>query len=414
MSLLNNIAVSYENGKWKKLASKLSKEVLLKEANQVDRDGCFPKESIEALSKSGLLSIGVPVGMGGVGGDISTSTLVVEELAKGCPSTAMSYLMHISILPLLVRLATPEQKELLIRPIAEGKWLGSYSMSEKGSGSRLWHMDSYAVKKDNGYEVDSFKSFATSSGHCQFYLLAVKSSQESVSNELNIFMVDANDPNIKTIGSWDAMGLRGTSSSPVHFNKCLIPKERLFGKEGTGYNLVMAYTFPAYIIGLSAVYIGIAEKAYSAAKEMVIGRNYTENSSGLRDVEVIQRYISEMKVEIDQAKAYIDRVANLASSVTKVFDQLLEAEMLNELLENAQDDEFFLQLAQAKISACEMAVRVTNTAMQVCGGAGFKRGSIVEQCYRDARAGSVMGPSDDILKMIIGRRCLGLSFPWKD
>jgi len=88
--------------------------------------------------------------------------------------------------------------------------------------------------------------------------------------------------------------------------------------------------------------------------------------------------------------------------------------MLNKLLENAEDDKFFLELAQLKIAACEMATEVTNLAMQVCGGTGYKRGHPVERCYRDARAGSLMGPSDDVLKVVIGRRVLGLPFPWKN
>ncbi len=410
---LKNISVSFEDGHWKKCAKKLANEVLKKNAEDVDEKKRFPRENIDALAAAQMMGIGISKKNGGPGGDVKTLCLIVEELAQGCASTAMTYLMHISTLPIINILTSEEQRDEILEPILQGKKLGSYSMSEKGSGTRLWHMDSFAVEHKNHYEIDSFKSFATSSGHCDYYLLPVKSSESVAANNLSIFFVDGKDPDIKVIGEWNGMGLRGNCSTPVHFKNIKVPKRFRLGPEGCGFNFLMAYTFPPYIVGLASVYLGIARAAYTAALEHVCKRTYTDNNSSLIHVETIQRYVAEMKISIDRVKHSIDRVASLTAHLTKVFDQLFEADMLDELLDKAQDDSYFIELAQLKVSACEMAIDVSNKALQVCGGTGYKRGHVVERCYRDARAGSVMGPSDDVLKVMIGKNLLGLNLPWK-
>lgn len=413
--MIKELSVSIEDGKIKKKSRKIAQTVLRENAEQVDRMGQFPSENIEALAKEGLLKVGIKESQGGIEGTITTTNLVIEELAKECPSTAMSYLMHISTLPLITRVASYSQVERLIKPIVEGKHLISYSQSEKETGSRLWFMQSFAEKKEDHYVVDSFKSFATSSGFCDSYMLVTRQSETAAPNELSIFLVDANDESILPIGEWDAMGLRGTSSTPVHFNQVKIPEDRLLGMEKKGYNLILAYTLPSYILGLSAVYLGIAKRAYEAAKAHVLKRSYKGKGSGeLRDVETIQRYLAEMRVEIDKNQAYLNYVTKLANEGTKFFDHLYESDLLEVLLENAKDPDFLVQLAQVKIACCELARKITDTALQVCGGSGYKRGTVVEQCYRDARAGSVMGPADDILKVIIGKSTVGLPLPWEE
>jgi alkylation response protein AidB-like acyl-CoA dehydrogenase len=120
-----------------------------------------------------------------------------------------------------------------------------------------------------------------------------------------------------------------------------------------------------------------------------------------------------MKLQIDQARYLIYRVAQMSDNATVLFDELAEADLLDEVIRANPDDPFFIDVAQIKIAACEMAINVTNKALQVCGGAAYKRGHPVERHYRDARAGSVMAPSDDTLKLIMGRQLLGIPQPWE-
>jgi alkylation response protein AidB-like acyl-CoA dehydrogenase len=276
----------------------------------------------------------------------------------------------------------------------------------------LWHMDSYAERRDGEYIVDSFKSFATSCGESDYYLIPVRASQDVGPNDLSLFLIDGKDENVRPIGQWDGMGLRGNSSRPVHFDKCLVPARHRLGSPTCGFSMLFAYTLPIYQCGLSAVYLGIAQAAYDAAKEHVKQRIHSDTRASLATMETIQRYIAEMHVRLDQARHLVYRVAQMADNALVLFDELREADLLDEIIRENPDDPFFVECAEIKIAACEMAIDVTNKALQVCGGTAYRRGHTTERCYRDARAGSVMGPSDDALKLIMGRQLLGIPQPW--
>jgi alkylation response protein AidB-like acyl-CoA dehydrogenase len=286
-------------------------------------------------------------------------------------------------------------------------------MSEPGSGNRLWHMDSYAQHEDSHVIIDSFKSFATSSGHADIYVVPVRANSEVGPNDISLFMIDGKDENIHPIGKWDGMGLRGNSSTPIHFKNCRVPLSHRLGSETCGFSMLFAYSLPIYQVGLSAVYLGIAQAAYDVAVAHVKKRIHSDTGASLSKVETVQRYIAEMKLSIDQTRYLIYRVAQMSDNALVLFDELAEADLLDEVIRANPDDPFFIEVAQVKVSACEMVRDVASKAFQVCGGTAYKRGHPAERHYRDARAGSVMAPSDDTLKLIMGRQILGIEQPWE-
>jgi len=411
---LKGIAIEKEEAEWKRLAHKLATEVLAPSAAEIDQKGEFPTANIKALGENRLLGLMVPPEKGGPGGNIKTTALVIEELAQGCASTAMCYTMHMSTVPMISALVQDGQIDDILKPMIEGKRLNSLSMSEPGSGNRLWHMDSFAQKDgEDHFIIDSFKSFATSTGHCDFYVVPLRANPEVGPNDLSLFVIDGNDKNIKTIGKWDGMGLRGNSSTPVHFDKCRVPASRRLGSETCGFSMLFSYSLPIYQVGLSSVYLGIAQAAYDTAVAHVKKRIHSDTGAALAKVETVQRYIAEMKVRIDQTRYLIYRVAQMSDNALVLFDELNEADLLDEVVRANPDDPFFIDIAQIKVSACEMAIDVTSKALQVCGGTAYKRGHPCERHYRDARAGSVMAPSDDTVKLIMGRQILGIEQPWE-
>lgn len=398
---------------YKALADKVVKEFIAPQADETDRSGEFPVKNMRLLGEKGLLGFAVPALHGGAGGDFVSITLVLESIAKGCASTAMSFLMHVSTIPFISSLVNDEQKAKFLQPLIEGRVFGALSMSEPATGSRLWHMTSFADLQGDKYLIDSFKSFVTSSRHADFYLLPVRTSSQSKANELSVFWVEGDNEKIKFIGDWDAMGLRGSSSTPVHFDNCEIPAGNRIGAPDAGFAMLMAYTLPIYFVGMAAVYLGIAESAYNAAVQKIKSRKYADTKDGGENIESLQRYIGEMKTGLCQLRASVYRGARLVNHTTKIFDLLSTTGLLKELLDNAQKDTFFIELAQLKIAATETAAMVTEKALLACGGQGYKKGTVVERCFRDARAGALMGPSNDVLKTIIGKRELGLPYPWE-
>ena len=411
---LKGIAIEKEEAEWKRLAHKLATEVLAPTAAETDQKGEFPTANIKALGESRLMGLMVPPEKGGPGGNIKTAALVIEELAQGCASTAMCYTMHMSTVPMIAALAQDGQIDEILKPIVEGKRLNSLAMSEPGSGNRLWHMDSFAQKDgDDHYIIDSFKSFSTSTGHCDYYVVPLRANSEVGPNDLSLFVIDGKDKNIKTIGKWDGMGMRGNSSTPVHFDKVRVPASRRLGSETCGFSMLFSYSLPIYQVGLSAVYLGIAQAAYDTAVAHVKKRIHSDTGASLSKVETVQRYIAEMKLRIDQTRYLIYRVAQMSDNALVLFDELQEADLLDEVVRANPDDPFFIDIAQIKVSACEMVIDVTSKALQVCGGTAYKRGHPCERHYRDARAGSVMAPSDDTIKLIMGRQILGIEQPWE-
>jgi alkylation response protein AidB-like acyl-CoA dehydrogenase len=286
-------------------------------------------------------------------------------------------------------------------------------MSEPGSGNRLWHMDSFAQRDGEDFIIDSFKSFATSAGEADLYVVPVRANSEVGPNDLSLFIIDGKDPNAKSVGKWDGMGMRGNSSTPVHFDKCRVPLSHRLGTETCGFSMLFAYSLPIYQVGLSAVYLGLAQAAYDMAVAHVKKRIHSDTGLALSKMETVQRYIAEMKLRIDQTRYLIYRVAQMSDNAVVLFDELAEADLLDEVIRANPDDPFFIEVAQIKVSAAEMAMEVTNKAFQVCGGTAYRRGHPGERYVRDARAASVMAPSDDALKLIMGRQILGIEQPWE-
>ncbi len=362
---LTGIALTIEQGKWKRLAKKVAKDSLEPLAGKVDQEGSYPRESLKAVADAGLLGLLMPKHLGGPGEGILTYAMVLEELAQGCASTAMVVCMHMSTLPMIGALAQNGQIEAFVKPIIEGKWIGALSMSEPGSGNRLWHMDSFAQKNDKGYYIDSFKSFCTSCGQADFYVVPVRADDKVGPNDLSLFVIQGTDPNILPIGKWDA-----------------------------------------------TVYLGIAQAAYDAAVAHVKKRIHSDTKQSLAQVETVQRYIAEMKMRVDEARCMVYRVAQMSDNATVLFNELHSADLLDEIIRENPDDPYFIELAQLKFAINDIALEVTSKAFQVCGGTAYKRGHPVERMVRDARAGSVMAPSDDSLKLIVGRQILGIPQPW--
>ncbi len=410
---LTGLALTVAQGSWKRTAQRLAEEQLGPRAECIDREGRFPRENLDAIAHAGLMALPVSKDLGGPGGDILTTTFVVEELARACASTAMCYTMHISAVPLIAALVDDGQRERFLEPIIRGELLLSVAMTEPGSGNRLWHMDSYAVTDGDCFIVDSFKSFSTNCGESDYYLVPVRASSEVGPNDLSLFLIDGGDPRVKPVGVWDGMGLRGNSSRPVHFDHCRVPPDYRLGGPTCGLSMLFAYSLPIYQCGLAAVYLGIAQSALDASSEHVKRRVHTDTRSALSTVETVQRYIAEMRVQLDQARHLVYRVAALADNALVLFDELRAADLLDEVIRANPDDPFFVECAEIKIAACEMAIAVTNKALQVCGGSAYRRGHPTERAYRDARAGPLMGPSDDALKLIIGRQLLGIPQPWE-
>ncbi|NJM90859.1 MAG: acyl-CoA/acyl-ACP dehydrogenase [Myxococcales bacterium] len=357
----------------------------------------------------------VPERKGGAGGDVLAVALVIEEFAKACASTAMSFHMHLSTVPLVAALVSEEQEGRLLGPILRGEWLGAIAMSEPASGSRVWHTESFAQRTEDGYQFSAMKSFVTNAGIADYYVVPVRTHQHAKPDEISLFMLEASQHVIAPLAPWDAMGLRGTSSSPIRFEGVRVTEAQRIGRESIGFPMIVCFNLPIYHVGLSAVYLGVAEAAVTAAVAYAKQRVHIDTGAALASVETVQRYLGEMRVAVDQTRALLHRVARLVDRASKVMMEISAAGVLEDIVDRLmKEDDFFVEVAALKASATATVELVTSHALHICGGLGYKKGQLVERLYRDARAAALMAPSDDAIKVLIGKQLLGYPFPWED
>ena len=399
-----HLDLTADQKRWRDRAREISRDVLAPNAAAIDTESRFPRENLNALGEAGILGLMVSQDHGGPGADLLTLVLVNEELGRGCASTAMCCHMHLAATSLIAAVAEGDQVERFVEPILRGKHISTYAISEPGSGSRWWHMVSHLERQDGGYHLDSFKSFATSAGEADSYIVPVRASSSSPHHEYTLLLVDRAIENVKPVGTWDAMGLRGNHSTPMHFDGCFVPDSHRLGEAAFGFPLLLAHGLPGYQVGLSAVYLGIAAAAFDFAVSHVTRRVHADTGLPLAKVETIQLYVADMKLRLDQARAVVFDVARYVDRLARKHGDLLEV---------IDDVEFLQAVASVKVVACQAAAAVTDKALQICGGTGFSRKHPVERYYRDARAGSLMGPADDILRVLVGQRALGLPYPWE-
>lgn len=387
---------------WHRRAGTVATEVVASRATTID-GGVYPADSLRDLWREGLLNMTVPAASGGGGADLLSQVLVTETLAQHCSSTALCFHMHESAMQLLARV--DEDSGTLpatLKDIVANFRLCTYATSEAGSGSHWWHMDQFAERADGGYRISAVKSWATSAGQVDHYVVPLRANPHADHNELTLFLVPGRDSGVTPIGTWDGSGMRGNHSTPVRFD-LTVPESARLGASGYGFPLLFAYGLPAFQLGLAAVYLGIAQAAYDAAVVALRGRVYSDQRRPKSHSEVVQREVAEMKLRIDSVRALLYVVAGSVVSRERAGENLVD--LLGE-------HDLVLALAETKVAATEAAVAVTDTALRMCGGSAYKRGHVIERLFRDARAGAVMGPDNDSLKDLVGKRSVGIPFPW--
>jgi alkylation response protein AidB-like acyl-CoA dehydrogenase len=358
-------------------------------AAAVDADGAFPREAVEALRAAGLLGLTLPAEAGGLGGGPEELVEVVSRLAGACGSTAMVYLMHLAAAMPLVAAPPPGRPDLLYQ-LARGEKLATLAFSEPGSRSHFWAPVSQGQTTDGGAtQVKARKSFVTSAGHADLYLVSTLTSPELAPAEapvpIDVFAVDRDAAGVEVTGRFQGLGLRGNASAPMTFDLTLPAGDRL-GTPGGGFGLMLQTVMPWFNLGNAAVSLGLARAALDAAVEHTSGARLEHVGQALAELPTIRAQLSRAALELATTRSYLEQVARSIA---------------------APDDGTTLHVLGVKAVANDSALRVTDTAMRVCGGAAFSKHLAVERFFRDARAGSVMAPTADVLYDFYGRAITG-------
>ncbi len=359
-------------------------DITRRSAKEVDADGSFPVQAVDALRRSGLLGLTLPTESGGLGGGPEELVEVVGGLAAACGSTAMVYLMHVSG-AMAVAAAPPTGHPELLKRLASDT-LATLAFSEAGSRSHFWAPVSRARREGDKIAVRAAKSWVTSAGHAGVYVTSTLTpSDEADEGAVDVYAVFAGTQGVEVAGPWRGLGLRGNASSPMRFELLARDGDRL-GEPGGGFPLMMEAIAPWFNLGNAAVSLGLAQASVDAAVAHASGVRFQHTGETLADLPTIRAQLARVALDLAMAQAYVEKAARSVA---------------------APDESTILHVLGVKAAANDMALRVTDTAMRVCGGAAFSEHLQLERFFRDARAGHVMAPTADVLYDFYGKAITG-------
>ena len=235
-------------------------------AKQVDAEEYFPKETVEKMGKLGMMGIYFPTSVGGAGGDVLSYVMAVEEMSKVCGTTGVILSAHTSLCAApIYENGTPEQKAKYLPKLCSGEWLGAFGLTEPGAGTDAQGQQTFAEEREDGWLLNGSKIFITNAGYADVFIIiavtgTVVDKRGRKSKEISAFIVERTDPGFKVGKPEDKMGIRGSSTCELIMEDCLIPKDRLLGVKGRGFQLAMG-TLDGGRIGIAAQALGIAEGA---------------------------------------------------------------------------------------------------------------------------------------------------------
>lgn len=369
-------------------AAKIADEVSAKHAADVDTNARFPEESIAALAEQGLFGLCLPESVGGMGQGPAVFAAVVEELAQRCGSTAMIYVMHVTASQMVAASESLAGKEALLKEIAAGKHLTTLAFSEKGSRSMFWAPASRLERHGDGYKVNAYKSWVTSASRAHSYVSTAQKPDANTPMESTLYLLRKDAPGVRIASGFDGLGLRGNDSSPVSIEGLELSEGDLLTGHGKGIDAILQVVLPWFVVGTSSMALGLSRGAVAATSAHLINTSFDAGTPGkLRDLPNLRARLATMNLKTEQSRALLGHaLAHMAapSEVTPLY------------------------LLQARLSAMETAVEVTDIGMKTCGGAAFSKHLPLERLFRDARAGWVMAPTVDHLSDFIGKALTGL------
>lgn len=364
----------------------VSTDTIAPAATGVDRLRAFPSEALAALAERGALGLLAPVEHGGAGGGLLELASACEAIGRACASSGMVFLMH-SVAVATVAAGGGEAASALLAEMAAGDALGTLAFSERGTGAHFYAPELQAVQAGEQTRISGRKSFVTSGGCADVYLVLVRSPADE--EALDCYAIRGDAPGVGFEGSWEGLGMAGNSSIAMILEDVGVSDRQRIGAPGAGAELVFGAVAPCFLVGLAAVNLGIAQAALSAASSHASAPRYTDGSK-LGEIQAIQHSLADMEIAVRGARGLVREAAALAD-------------------EGA--DGALVAVMAAKVACTEAAESVTGVALEVCGGQGYTPSLPVERHLRDARAGRVMAPTNAVLRSWIGKAAAGLPVP---
>lgn len=344
-----------------------------------DREHSFPKEAHQGLAALGAYGICVPEEHGGAGLDYLTLALVLEEIAAGDggTSTAIS-VTNCPVNAILMRYGNAQQKKQWLEPLAQGRMLGAFCLTEPQAGSDASSLRTTARKDGDGYVIDGVKQFITSGKNGQVAIVIAVTDKGAGKRGMSAFIVPTDAPGYSVARLEDKLGQHSSDTAQINFDGCRIPAENLIGAEGEGYKIALG-ALEGGRIGIAAQSVGMARSAFDVA--LAYAKERQAFGGSIFEQQAVGFRLAECATQLEAARQLIWHAASLR-------------DVGRPCLKEA---------AMAKLFASEMAERVCSAAIQTLGGYGYVNDFPLERIYRDVRVCQIYEGTSDIQKLLIQR-----------
>ena len=346
-------------------------------AHEIDEEERFPYETVEKMTKCGMLGIPFPKEYGGEGGDYLGYAMAVEELSKACGTTGVIVSAHTSLgAAPIFQFGSEEQKQKFLTPLAKGERLGAFGLTEPNAGTDAAGQQTTAVLDGDNYILNGTKIFITNAGPAEIYVVMAMTDKSKGTRGISAFIVEKGTEGFSIGKKEKKLGIRGSATCELIFENCRIPKENLLGKEGQGFKIAMK-TLDGGRIGIAAQALGIAQGALDTTVDYVKGRKQFGRS--ISSFQNTQFELANMKTKIEAARHLVYEAAK----------------------KKDEGNSYSVEAAMAKLYAAEVAVEVTTKAVQLHGGYGYTREYDVERMMRDAKITEIYEGTSEVQKMVI-------------
>lgn len=372
--------LSTEEKKFKESCRKFAMEKLIPISEKYGETDDIPKELIHAMADAGFFKLLLPEDLGGKGVKALPICLAREELAGVyCPADVTLAMQGLGSYPIFLA-GTKDQKTKFLTRIGRGELLTTYALTEQEAGSDVNGMRTEAQEKPGGFVLNGMKRFISNGNAADIAVVFAKTSANDKRPAISAFILEKGAPGfvvhqrMKMMAPHDIVELK--------FDNCFVPKEKLLGKVGEGFNIAMK-TLDFFRMSVGAAAVGMGQTAFDAA--LNYAKKRVQFGSPIAKFQAIQFKLAEMATELDAARALVYRAA---------------------ILKDRGVDDVSRLASMAKFYATEAAFRAVDQGLQIHGGIGVMKGSVVERLYREIRALRIYEGTSEIQKLIIANSFL--------
>jgi alkylation response protein AidB-like acyl-CoA dehydrogenase len=351
-------------------------------AAEIDHTGEFPWDMKELLAQQDILAMPFPGEYGGIGASELAIVMAIEELSRHCATTALLLaVQQLGSLPILL-VGNEEQKRKYLPKLASGEWMAAFGLTESGSGSDAAAMRTEAVRRGDKYILNGSKRFITNGGLAQVNSVFAITDRGQGTRGISAFIVEKDFPGFSVGRIEEKMGIKGSQTAELIFTDCEVPSENLLGREGQGFSIAMM-TLDRTRPGIGAQALGISQGALDLA--VTYSKQRVQFDRPIAENQGIQFMLADMATKVEAARLLVYNVAEMIDRGEKNFSQYS---------------------AMAKMYASDIAMQVTNDAIQILGGYGYMKEYPAERMMRDAKITQIYEGTNQIQRLVIARALL--------